>query len=94
MNLKVCVASAALILSAAALAGEPPAPVPSGERERLDALIKQNLLLTEEVLRLRPLADRPRTNEELFAMCMQAAKGQGAMAASAIGSHCSQILKK
>lgn len=94
MKSQVCVATFALFLSASAMATEPVAMPAASNQERIDMLIKQNLLLSEENARLRAFVDRPKTSEEVFAMCMQATKGQGAMAASSIGGHCIQILKK
>ncbi|MBV8657581.1 MAG: hypothetical protein JO142_07135 [Burkholderiales bacterium] len=65
------------------------------DKERIDSLIKQNAALTEENLRLRSLAERPKTREELFATCMRATKGETSpMAAESIGEHCDQLLKK
>ena len=81
----------------AALAAEPAtAPsAPLSAEQRIDALIQQNQALVEQVKRLATEADRPKTREEAFASCMQAARGQSsAMAAESIGSHCDQLLKK
>lgn len=91
MNTTACVWLLAATISTGALAA-PPAPL--SDKERIDVLIRHNLLLTEEIGKLRELAERPRTAEELFAQCMQATKGQGAMAASSVGDQCARILKK
>ncbi|MFZ6649400.1 hypothetical protein ACO0LO_26985 [Undibacterium sp. TJN25] len=65
------------------------------ERERVDYLLKQNQMLMEENTRLRSQSDQPKTKEEAFAICMQAAKGEkSAMAAESVGAHCDQLLKR
>jgi hypothetical protein len=52
-------------------------------------------MLIEENQKLRVLADRPKTKEEAFAICMQATKGHdSAMAAESIGGHCDKLLGK
>lgn len=87
-----------LFLLLAGLATTPlhaqPAPdgaaAPLSDQARLDALIRQNQLLIEENARLNAL---PKTREQAFAACMQAAKGAGAMAAESIGSNCRQLLR-
>lgn len=91
----------ALLLSMTLIAGMPAAQektapaAPMSDQERIDSLIKQNQLLLAENARLTSLADRPKTLEETFAVCMQSAKGQtSAMAAESIGSHCDRILKQ
>ena len=68
---------------------------PKTDQERIDSLIKQNQMLTELVTSLKIESERPRTKEEAFTDCMQAAKGsRSAMAAESIGGHCDQLLKK
>jgi len=70
-------------------------PSPLSDKERIDALIKQNQMLIEDNMRLRAIAERPKTREEIFATCMQATKGEtSAMAAESIGEHCDQLLKR
>jgi hypothetical protein len=65
-------------------------PAPLTDSERIDSLIRQNQILLSENTRLARL---PRTKEEMFVSCMQAAKGQtSAMAAESIGGHCSKLL--
>ena len=73
-----------------------PAPTtPLSDNQRIDSLIRQNQVLVEEIQRLRTEAERPKTKEEAFAACMQAAKGQiSPMAAESIGGHCDLLLKK
>ena len=72
-----------------------PAPAAAmSDKERVDYLIKQTQMLVEENARLKSQCDRPKTKEEAFVACMQAAKGEtGAMAAESIGGHCDQLLK-
>lgn len=91
----------ALLLSLSLIAGisgaqDKTAPTTSlTDQQRIDSLIKQNQMLIEDNARLATLANRPRTPEEAFAVCMQSAKGQtSAMAAESIGEHCDQILKQ
>lgn len=91
----------ALVLSfcfaCAANAAEPAAPAqaPMSDKERIDFLIRQNKALVDENERLHGLCERPKTKEEAFAACMQAAKGdKSPMAAESIGEHCDQLLKK
>ncbi len=84
----------AFAMSASATAADHATPGPADDKQRIELLVKQNQLLIEENSKLRELVDRPKSNEEVFADCMQATKGQGAMAANSIGGHCSQILKK
>ena len=79
-----------------------PAPLPSqpvsslkSDQERIDYLIKQNQMLIEVIKSLKAESDRPKTKEEAFAACMQAAKGAtNPMSAESIGGHCDQLLKK
>jgi Tfp pilus assembly protein PilN len=89
---------AVLVLSAglvsAALATEPAASAPSSsDKALMDYLIRQDQLHTEEIARLKAELGRPKTRQEAFAACMQAAKGQSAMAAESIGEHCDRLLK-
>ncbi|MBV8465366.1 MAG: hypothetical protein JO218_05415 [Burkholderiales bacterium] len=65
------------------------------DKERIDALIRQNQALLEENQRLHLQCTAPKTKEEVFAQCMQAAKGETSpMAAESIGGHCDQLLHK
>ncbi|QNM96013.1 hypothetical protein [Chitinimonas koreensis] len=87
-------AAGTALLSAIAMAADQPT-APLSDRERVDHLIRQNQVLIEENARLKGLCERPRTKEDAFAECMQAAKGgTSAMAAESIGGHCDQILKR
>ncbi|WP_296001302.1 hypothetical protein [Rugamonas sp.] len=86
---------AASLMSGLCAAEEKATPAAAlSERERVDYLLKQNQMLMEENQRLKALAGRPRSKEENFAVCMQAARGEtSAMAAESIGGHCDQLLK-
>jgi hypothetical protein len=92
----------ALFVLASSLASSTYAADPSAapaaaisDTQRIDHLIRQNQSLIEENQRLRGECERPKTKEEAFAACMQAAKGQNSpMAAESIGGHCDQLLKK
>lgn len=65
------------------------------DKERIDSLIRQNQILAEDNATLRSQCEKPKTREEAFAACMQAAKGGSSpMAAESIGGHCDQLLKK
>lgn len=78
-------------LAAGVSAAQDKAPAaPLSDKDRLDAVIKQNQQLLDENARLAAL---PQTREQAFAVCMQAAKGSGAMAAESIGEHCRQVLR-
>lgn len=68
--------------------------VAMSDKERIDVLLKQNLVLTEENARLRELVKRPKSGSELFSECMQATKGQGVMTVGTIASECRLLLKK
>jgi hypothetical protein len=64
------------------------------DSQRIDYLLRLNQSLMDEIQRLTADFERPKTKEETFVACMQAAKGQtSAMAAESIGSHCDQLLK-
>jgi hypothetical protein len=77
-------------------AEEMPGPTAlKSDQERIDYLIKQNQMLIEVIKSLKAESDRPKTKEEAFAACMQAAKGAtNPMSAESIGGHCDQLLKK
>jgi hypothetical protein len=87
---------ASALASVHCAAQDKPAPAgPLSDRERIDYLLRQNQMLMEENVRLKSLSSRPRTKEEAFAVCMQAAKGEtNPMAAESIGEHCDQLLKR
>lgn len=78
------------------LAAEVPSlPMPETDQQRIDSLIHQNQLLAESLASLRNEVERPRTREEAFATCMQAARGtSSAMAAESIGAHCDKLLRQ
>jgi len=82
------------LISGLCAAQDPSAMASMSDKERVDHLIKQNQILLESNARLASLAGRPKTPEEAFAVCMQAAKGTSAMSAESIGEHCAQILKR
>ncbi len=75
---------------AAAPDGAKAAAAPMSDKERVDALIRQNQQLMDENARLHAM---PKTPEQAFASCMQAAHGAGAMAAESIGSNCKRLLR-
>jgi hypothetical protein len=67
---------------------------PKTDQERIDSLIRENQMLTEMISGLKLESERPKTKEEAFVACMQAAKGSpSAMAAESIGGHCDQLLR-
>jgi len=89
----------ALVLASNAFSAEPAVaatPGPSAsDKERIEYLIRQDQLHTEEIARLKAEIDRPRTRSELFAACMQAARSQtSAMGAEAVGEHCDKLWKQ
>ncbi len=87
--------AAGFVSGACAAQDRPASTAPMSERERVDYLLMQNQMLMEENTRLRSLSDQPKTKEEAFAICMQAAKGEkSAMAAESVGAHCDQLLKR
>lgn len=84
-----------LVSAMYAVADTPAMTAPTTDQQRIDSLIKQNQMLTDMVTRLRIDSERPKTKEEAFSACMQAAKGSSsAMAAESIGGHCDQLLRK
>ncbi len=77
-------------VAAPALAGDPAMT----DKERIDQLIQQNKALLAQNAQLQEQCDRPKTREEAFAQCMQAARGdKGAMATESISASCRQLLK-
>ena len=90
-----------LLIAASAISGlsaaqeVPESAALKSDHDRVDALIRQNQLLIETIKSLKLESDRPKTKEEAFAACMQAAKGvRSPMAAESIGGHCDQLLKR
>lgn len=64
------------------------------DKERIDQLIQQNKALLAQNAQLLDQCDRPKSKEEAFAQCMQAARGdKGAMATESVGASCRQLLK-
>jgi hypothetical protein len=97
MKISIAIFLLATTLSSPVLADEPISTGTSAlsDAQRIDSLIQQNRILTETNAELRTQCDRPKTKEEAFAACMQAAKGGSSpMAAESIGGHCDQLLKK
>ena len=64
------------------------------DKERIDQLMEQNKMLIAQNTRLSEQCDRPKTKEEAFAQCMQAARGEkGAMATESVSANCRLLLK-
>ncbi len=83
------------LFATACVAAEAPPATPETDQQRIDSLIGQNRMLAEEIKGLQVEYERPKSKEEAFAACMQAAKGAtSAMAAESIGEHCDQLLKR
>lgn len=77
-------------LSTPALAAE----APLTEKARIDQLIQQNKMLIAQNALLIEQCERPKTKEEAFAQCMQAARGEkGAMATESVSANCRLLLK-
>ena len=94
--------AAAFFLSASLVAGvasaDPAAATPpastASDKERIEYLMRQDQLHTEEIARLKAEVARPKSRAELFTTCMQAARSQtSAMGAEAVGGHCDRLLK-
>ncbi|SFG16860.1 hypothetical protein SAMN05518865_10933 [Duganella sp. CF458] len=65
-----------------------------GDKERIDQLLEQNRMLSAQNARLAEQCERPKTKEEAFALCMQAARGdKGAMATESVSANCRLLLK-
>ena len=100
--MKLCLAMLPIsifALASSVFAAEPATIAPPGptasDKERIEYLIRQDQLHTEEIARLKAEVDRPKTRPELFAACMQAAKSQTtAMGAEAVGEHCDKLWKQ
>ncbi len=87
--------ASSVVFGAHAAEPSPATVAPLSDSQRVDYLIRQNQLFVEEIQRLRVESATPKTKEDAFAACMQAAKGQTSpMAAESIGGHCDQLLKK
>jgi len=64
------------------------------DQDRIDQLIQQNKALLAQNTMLLAQCDRPKTKEEAFAQCMQAARGEkGAMATESVSTSCRLLLK-
>jgi len=63
-------------------------------KEQLEELIQQNKTLIAQNAMLLERHERPRSKEEAFAHCMQAARGEkSAMATESVSASCRQLLK-
>lgn len=83
-----------LLLAASFSAPAFAADTPMTDKERIDQLIQQNKMLLAQNTLLAEQCERPKTKEEAFAQCMQAARGEkGAMATESVGSNCRLLLK-
>ena len=76
MFTKAIVLLSGVVLGTGIVAAETRQSQPA-ELDRVRSLIRQNLMLTEENSKLREMADRPKSVEEVFAMCMQATISRG-----------------
>ena len=85
---------APLLLAASLAAPAFGADAPMTDKERIDHLIQQNKALIAQNTLLLEQCDRPKTREEAFAQCMQAARGEkGAMATESVSANCRLLLK-
>lgn len=85
---------AILVLAASLSAPALSADQPPTDRERIDQLIQQNRMLIAQNALLVEQCERPKTKEEAFAQCMQAARGdKGAMATESVSANCRLLLK-
>lgn len=67
---------------------------PLSDKERIDQLIQQNKMLIAQNALLVEQCERPKTKEEAFAQCMQAARGEkSAMATESVSANCRLLLK-
>jgi hypothetical protein len=83
-----------LLLAASLAAPAFSAEAPMPDKDRIDQLIEQNKMLIAQNARLAEQCERPKTKEEAFAQCMQAAGGEkGAMATESVGANCRLLLK-
>lgn len=83
-----------LLLAAVLAAPASAADAPMTDKERIDQLIEQNKALIAQNTRLAEQCDRPKTKEEAFTQCMQAARGdKGAMATESVSANCRLLLK-
>ena len=84
----------ALLLAATLSAPALAADQPMTDKERIDQLIQQNKMLIAQNALLVEQCERPKTREEAFAQCMQAARGEkGAMATESVSANCRLLLK-
>jgi len=80
----------AAVLAGPALAAD----APMTDKERIDQLLEQNRMLIAQNTLLAEQCERPKTKEEAFAQCMQAARGEkGAMATESVSANCRLLLK-
>lgn len=83
-----------LLLAASCTMPAVAADAPLSDKERIDQLIQQNKMLIAQNALLIEQCERPKTREEAFAQCMQAARGEkGAMATESVSSNCRLLLK-
>lgn len=83
-----------LLLAASLAAPAAAADAPLSDKQRIDDLIQQNKMLIAQNAQLMEQCERPKTKEEAFAHCMQAARGEkGAMATESVGATCRLLLK-
>lgn len=84
----------ALLLAASIAAPAFAADAPMSDKDRIDQLIAQNKALIAQNTLLLEQCERPKTREEAFAQCMQAARGEkGAMATESVSANCRLLLK-
>lgn len=84
----------ALLLAASVAAPVLAADAQMSDKDRIDQLIQQNKALTAQNTLLLEQCDRPKTKEEAFAQCMQAARGEkSAMATESVSANCRLLLK-
>ncbi|MCE3264154.1 MAG: hypothetical protein K0R43_3233 [Pseudoduganella sp.] len=83
-----------LLLAASLAAPAVAADAPLSDKERIEHLIEQNKMLLAQNAQLMEQCERPKTKEEAFAQCMQAARGdKGAMATESVSATCRLLLK-
>lgn len=84
----------ALLLAASVATPVLAADAQMSDKDRIDQLIQQNKALIAQNTLLLEQCERPKTKEEAFAQCMQAARGEkGAMATESVSSNCRLLLK-
>ena len=83
-----------LLLTASLASPALAADAPMTDKDRIDQLIVQNKALIAQNAQLLDQCERPKTKQEAFAQCMQAARGEkGAMATESVSASCRQLLK-